>query len=456
MRSAAGVDDLPGSVASGRRVIPASVAATTLEWYAVFLYGTASAFVFGRHFFPAATPLRGTLLALSTWAIGFLARPVGAAAFGHVGDRLGRRPALSLSLLVSGIATVLIGCLPTSAQAGVAAPVLLVLLRLAQGFGLGGGWGGATVLAVEHASGDRRGWSGSWPQVGSYAGLLLSTLAFVAVQAVTSEAQFVRWGWRLPFLGGVLLIGLAVYVRRRLPESPPFSRLQEREFGVRAPVVRVLRTRPRQVVLATGMRIGESGALYVVTVFVLASGAERLGVTRTTMLPGVLLATLVGLATTPFFGRLSDQVGRRPLYLAGSMGLVVLSPLFFALIDGGSGPVVWVAVILVVNLAHDLMYGAQAAWFCELFDLRVRYSGVSVASQVGAALGGGLAPLVASWSLEAAGIAGVTFCLAVLGLVSFLSAWFADETAGTDIDVDRPSEEGELADNHRDRPVAER
>jgi MFS transporter, MHS family, shikimate and dehydroshikimate transport protein len=456
MRSAAGVDDLPESVASGRRVVPASVAATTLEWYAVFLYGTASAFVFGRHFFPAATPLRGTLLALSTWVIGFLARPVGAVLFGHVGDRLGRRPALSLSLLVSGIATVLIGCLPTSAQVGVAAPVLLVALRLAQGVGLGGGWGGATLLAVEHASPARRGRNGSWPQVGTYAGLLLSTLAFVAVQAATSNAQFVRWGWRLPFLGGVLLLVLAVYVRRRLPESPLFSRLQEREFGVRAPVTRVLRTRPRQVALVTGMRVGESGALYLLTVFVLTSGAQRLDMPRTTMLPGVLVATLLGLVTTPFFGRLSDRVGRRPLYLAGSAGLVVLSPLFFALLDDGSGPVVWLAVILGVNLAHDLMYGPQAAWFCELFETRVRYSGVSVGSQVGAALGGGLAPLVAIWSLATAGAAGVVVCLAVFGLVSFLSAWFTGETAEADIHMDRRSEEGELADDERGHPVAER
>jgi MFS family permease len=191
------------------------------------------------------------------------------------------------------------------------------------------------------------------------------------------------------------------------------------------------------------MRIGESGALYLLTVFVVSSGAQQLGVPRTAMLAGVLVATLVGLITTPYFGRLSDRVGRRPLYLAGSAGLIVLSPLFFSVIDGGSPPVVWLAAILGVNLAHDLMYGPQAAWFCELFDTRVRYSGVSVGSQVGAALGGGLALLVASWSLDTARGAGVIICLAVFGLVSFLSAWFAGETAGADIDVDRPSEDGD-------------
>jgi MFS family permease len=331
-----------------------------------------------------------------------------------------------------------------------------VFLRLVQGVGLGGGWGGATLLVVERGPAARRGWNGAWPQVGTYAGLLLSTLAFVAAQAVTSEAQFVRWGWRLPFLGGVLLLVLAVYVRRRLPESPLFSRLREREFADRAPFTRVLRTRPRQVVLATGMRIGESGALYLLTVFVLTSGARRLGAPRTAMLAGVLVTTVLGLVTTPFFGRLSDRVGRRPLYLAGSTGLVVLSPLIFALLDGGSAPAIWLALVLGVNLAHDLMYGPQAAWFCELFDTRVRYSGVSVASQVGAALGGGLGALAASWSLDQAGVAGAVVCLAVFGLVSFLSAWFTGETAGTDIDVDRPSEEGELADAERGHPVAER
>jgi MFS family permease len=456
MRSTAGVDDPPDRTLSNRRVVSASVAATTLEWYAVFLYGTASAFVFSRLFFPAATPLRGTLLALSTYAVGFFARPIGGVVFGHVGDRLGRRPALSLSLLVTGASTVLIGCLPTSVQVGVAAPVLLVVLRLLQGIGLGGGWGGATLLAVEHAPSGRRGWNGSWPQVGTYAGLLLSTLASVAVQAFTSEAQFVRWGWRLPFLAGAALVVMALYVRRRVPESPMFARLEEREFGVRAPVARVLRSHPRQVLLATGMRIGESGSLYLLTIFILTYGPQRLGLPRVTLLAGVVLTTMLGLFTTPFFGGLSDRLGRRPLYLAGSVGLLVVSLPFFRLLDSGSAPLIWLAIVLGVNLAHDLMYGPQAAWFCEMFDTRTRYSGVSLGAQLGAALGGGLAPLIAAWALASADVAGIIVYTAMLGLTSFVSAWFAEETARADIDADQPEEWELIETGERGPPVNRR
>jgi MFS transporter, MHS family, shikimate and dehydroshikimate transport protein len=439
-----------------RRVVTASAAATTLEWYAVFLFGTASAFVFGRLFFPAATPLRGTLLALSTYAVGFVARPVGAMVFGHLGDRLGRRPALSLSLLVTGAATVLIGCLPTSAQVGVAAPVLLVLLRLLQGVGLGGGWGGATLLAVEHAPAGRRGRDGAWPQAGAYAGLLLSTLASVAAQALTSDAQFLRWGWRLPFLAGAVLIAMALYVRRRVPESPLFARLAEREFGLRAPVAQVLRARPRQVLLVAGMKLGESGSLYLLTIFILAYGPRRLDVPRVTLLAGVVLATVFGLITTPLFGGLSDRVGRRPLSLAGAAALLVVALPFFSLLDSGSVPLTWLAILVGVNLAHDLMYGPQAAWFCELFGTRVRYSGASVGAQLGAALGGGLAPLVASWSLATAGVAAPVAYLSALALVAFLSAWFAEETVSADIDADEPEEQELAGAEERGPPLSQR
>jgi MFS transporter, MHS family, shikimate and dehydroshikimate transport protein len=433
MRSTADLADLPGGTDVHERVVTASFVASTLEWYAVFLYGTAAALVFNRLFFPATTPMRGTLLALSTYAIGFAARPIGGIVFGHVGDRMGRKPALAGSLLVTGVATVLIGCLPSSVQVGAAAPVVLVVLRFLQGFGLGGEWGGATLLAVEHAPPGRRGWNGSWPQAGTYAGLFLSTLAFVAAQALTTDAQFVAWGWRIPFLAGAALVGMAIYVRRRVPESPAFTGAEEYWSLVRAPITSVLRSHRRQVLLAMGMRVGESGSIYILTVFVLTYGPRRLGVPAATMLAGVVLATLLGLATTPFFGRLSDRLGRRPLYLAGAAGMLLLSLPFFRLIEAGSALMTWLAIIVGVNLAHDLMYGPQAAWFSELFDPRVRYSGASLGIQFGTVLGGGLAPLITTWLLAAADAAALALYLAVIALISFVSAWFAPETFRAEI-----------------------
>jgi MFS family permease len=423
-----------------RRVVTASFTATTLEWYGVFLYGTAAALVFNRLFFPASTPLRGTLLALSTNAVALIARPLGGLAFGRVGDRVGRRPALVSSLLVTGVATVLIGCLPTAHQVGVAAPALLVLLRFAQGFGLGGEWGGATLLAVEHAPPGRRGWSGSWPQAGVYAGLLLSTVVYVAAQALISDAQFLAWGWRVPFLAGAAVALMALYVQRRVPESPAFTRLMEDGTEAWTPVVDVLRRYPRQLLLAIGMRAGESGGLYVLTVFVLTYGPRQLGLPQVTMLAGIVLATLLGLLTVPLFGGLSDRLGRRPLSLTGATGLLLLAFPFFRLLETGSTPLIWLVIIVGVNLAHDLMYGPQAAWFAELFSTRLRCSGVSIATQVGSALGGGLAPLVTTWALATVGVGGVVLYLAVIALISFLSAWYAPETFRADIAADRPEE----------------
>ena len=438
MRSTADIDEAGARTAPVGGVVGTAFTAATLEWYTLFLYGTAAAFVFNRLFFPTTSPLRGTLLALSTYSAGLLARPVGGVVFGQLGDRHGRKPALVRSLLVTGVATVLIGCLPSAARIGVSAPVLLVLLHFAQGLGVGGGWGATVLLAVEDAPSRTRGWNGAWPQAGAYAGLLASTVVVVVAQAVTSEAQFVAWGWRLPFLAGASLLVMAWYLQRHLSETSVFARTEPHLDMQRAPILEVIRSHPRELLLATGMRAGESASLYVFAVFLLTYGPQRLGIPRPTMLAGVVLATLVGLASTPLFGWLSDRLGRRPVSLAGAAGLLLVSLPFFSLVETRSRPLIWLAVVVAVNVAHDLLYGPQAAWFSELFATASRYSGVSVATQLGSLLGGGLAPLLAVWALDRADVDGVVVYAYAVALLAFVCAWFAPETLGSDLDADLP------------------
>jgi MFS transporter, MHS family, shikimate and dehydroshikimate transport protein len=307
-----------GERSSIRQVAAASFIGTTIEWYDFFLYGTAAALVFNKLFFPEFSPLAGTLLAFSTYAVGFLARPIGGIVIGHYGDKIGRKSMLILSLLIMGIATFLIGLLPTYNAIGVAAPILLVILRLAQGFGVGGEWGGAVVLAVEHAPPGKRGFYGAWPQMGVPAGLLLSTGVFTLFNASLSDAAFLSWGWRVPFLLSIVLVAVGLFIRLRIMETPAFQRVKDTRSEARMPVIEVIRTHPRNVLLAMGMRIAENGVFYVFTVFSLTYGTQVLGVPRTTVLIGVLIAAAVGLFAMPYFGWLSDRVGRRPLYLGGA------------------------------------------------------------------------------------------------------------------------------------------
>ena len=309
-----------GKTRSIKSVAAASFIGTTIEWYDFFLYGTAAALVFGDLFFPDAEPLIGTLLALSTYAVGFAARPLGGIVFGHFGDRVGRKSMLVISLLIMGTATFLIGCLPTHSSIGILAPILLVTLRFAQGIGVGGEWGGAVLMSVEHAPKGRRGFFGSWPQMGVPAGLLISTLVFLLVQSRTSEAAFASWGWRVPFLASAILVIVGLVIRLKLMESPAFERVKETETEAKMPIVDVVRKYPRNVLTAMGMRMGENGVFYLLTVFVYVYGEEELGLDKNTMLTGVVIAAALGLITVPLWGSLSDRVGRRPLYLAGAAG----------------------------------------------------------------------------------------------------------------------------------------
>jgi MFS transporter, MHS family, shikimate and dehydroshikimate transport protein len=421
----------PQQGSSIRAVIVASFIGTTIEWYDFFLYGTAAALVFNRLFFPTLAPLAGTLSAYGTFAAGFVARPLGGAIFGHYGDRLGRKRMLVWSLLIMGVATALIGILPGYATLGVWAPVLLVALRFVQGIGVGGEWGGAVLMAVEHSGGARRGLHGSWPQMGVPAGLLLSTGVFALVAGRMPEADFVRWGWRVPFLLSVLLIAVGLFVRLRLLETPAFRRLGA-EAIPRAPLLEVLREHPREIVVGMGMRFAQNVLFYVYTVFVLSYGEKTLGYSKGTMLLGLAISATVGLFTIPAFGALSDRVGRRPVYLAGGILSLLYAFPFFWLLDRGPG-FVGLAIVLGLNLGQDMMYGPQAAYFSELFATRVRYSGASLIYQLTSVFSGGLAPFIATLLLASYGASAVAGYMAASCLLTVIATWYAPETHGVEL-----------------------
>jgi MFS transporter, MHS family, shikimate and dehydroshikimate transport protein len=439
-----------GETQSLRQVALASFIGTTIEWYDFFLYGTAAALIFNELFFPNAEPAIGTLAAFATFGVGFAARPVGGIVFGHFGDRIGRKSMLVLSLLIMGVATAAIGLLPTYAAIGIAAPVLLVVLRMLQGIGVGGEWGGAVLMSVEHAPKGKRGLYGAFPQMGVPAGLFLSTVVFAVMQAATSEAQFTSWGWRVPFLFSILLVGVGLFIRMRIMESPAFQKVKDSGTEAPKPIVDVVKTHPREVLVAMGMRISENGIFYVYTVFVLAYGEEHLKLGKSTMLTGVAIAAAVGLLTIPLWGRLSDRYGRKKLYMAGAVFSTLFCFPFFALVDTKEPVLIWLAIVLGVNVGHDLMYGPQAAYYSELFGTRVRYSGASLGYQLASVFAGGFAPLIAT-ALLAAGVGSPTLValyMVGMGLISVVATLYATETFEKDMHEDE-HEERELVRERR-------
>lgn len=417
-----------GDLRSIRPIILASFIGTTIEWYDFFLYGTAAALVFNRLFFPNVDPLIGTLSSFGTFAVGFVARPFGGVIFGHYGDRLGRKAMLVYSLLIMGTATFLIGLLPTYGTIGLWAPVLLVVLRCAQGIGVGGEWGGAVLMAVEHSPHGRRGLSGSWPQMGVPAGLFLSTVVFAICSTQMSDEQFLAWGWRLPFLLSVALVAVGIFIRLAIMETPAFTNLSASGRREARPVVTALRTHRRSLLLAMGMRLAENGLFYVYTVFVLSYGPAQLGLERNTMLTGVTLAALSGLVAIPLYGALSDRVGRRPVYLFGAAFSLLYALPFFLLLETRSASVVWLAIVVGVAVGHNAMYGPQAAYFSELFGASVRYSGASIAYQLASVVSGGLAPFIATALLAWRGKEAVAAYMMVLAAITLVSTYLADET----------------------------
>jgi metabolite-proton symporter len=420
-----------------RKVAIASFIGTAIEWYDFFLYGTASALIFARLFFPTNDPYAGILASYGTYAVGFAARPIGGIVCGHFGDRIGRKSMLVLTLLIMGIATFLIGLLPTYEQIGIWAPILLVVLRIAQGFGIGGEWGGAVLMAVEHSPGNRRGFYGSWPQIGVPAGLLLATGVFALITRLPDEALF-SWGWRVAFLASALLVAVGVFIRMAVVEPPVFARLKQTAAAAKRPVIDALRHHPKSVLLAMGARVAENGAFYIFTVFVLNYAIQpEIGFTRASVLTAVAIAAAVELFTIPAFGLLSDFAGRRPVYLLGAILTALFAFPFFWLIQTGQRG--WLTVAIVAPLlAHSAMYGPQASFFSELFGTRVRYSGASLGYQLASVIAGGFSPLIATSLLHRyKHFWPIAVFIIGLSMISAISVYLAAETAHRDIDEER-------------------
>ncbi|MCY0962628.1 MFS transporter [Streptomyces sp. H27-H5] len=425
-----------------RKIVAASLIGTTIEWYDFFLYGSAAALVFNKLFFPTADPLTGTLIAFVTYAIGFLARPLGGVVFGHFGDKVGRKKLLVLSLLLMGGATFAMGLLPTYGAIGVGAPVLLTVLRLVQGFALGGEWGGAVLIVSEHGGDEHRGFWASWPQSGAPGGNLLATGVLALLASVQSEAAFLAWGWRVPFLLSGVLVIAGLWIRISVSESPVFLAAQAkaaaeaRASGAvarKAPVVEVFRKSWREVLTAIGTRFGENISYYVLTSFLLVYVTTHLGMSKGTALNAVLIGSAVHFVTIPAWGALSDRVGRRPVTMIGSVGMALWAFAFFALVDSRSFLVITVAVTVGL-LLHGAMYGPQAAFISEMFDTRVRYSGASMGSQLASIVAGALAPIIAVELLKDYGSSlPVSVYLCAAAVVTTFTVFIAKETRGRDL-----------------------
>ncbi|MEV4321504.1 MFS transporter [Microbispora rosea] len=422
------------------KVVGASLIGTTIEWYDFFLYGSAAALVFNKLFFPTEDELTGTLLAFLTYAVGFVARPLGGLVFGHYGDRLGRKRLLVISLLMMGGSTFLIGCLPTYAALGAGAPLLLTLLRLVQGFALGGEWGGAVLLVSEHGDPRNRGFWASWPQAGAPGGNLIATGVLALLAAVQSEEAFLAWGWRIAFLLSGVLVLIGLWIRLTVTESPVFQQALERqEPAPQAPIIGVLRHHWRDVLVAMGARMAENVSYYVITAFVLVYGTTTAGLPKGTVLNAVLIGSAIHFVTIPLWGALSDRIGRRPVYLLGAAAVGLWAFAFFPLIDTKNFALVTVAVTVGLVL-HGAMYGPQAAFFSELFATRMRYSGVSIGYQLASIAAGGVAPLIAVALLDAYGSSvPISVYVVAAAILTIIAVIASRETRDRDLSAIEPT-----------------
>ena len=433
-----------------RKVALAAMAGSAIEWYDFFIYLTAAALVFGPLYFPGSSEVAGVLASFSTAAVGFVARPIGGILFGHFGDRLGRKPTLVIALLTMGTATTLVGLLPTYATIGVAAPILLFVLRFLQGLAVGGQWGGAVLLATEYAPEDRRGFYGSFAQAGVPVGLLLGNTVFLVISAIVGEQAFGAWAWRIPFLLSIILIAVALYIQLRLEDTPVFRQLEERqhedeEAESSSPVLEVLRDHPKQVLLAGGAFFVVNGGFYVLITGMLDYGTRTLGVSENAMLTAVLVSAVVEGIAIVGMSALSDRVGRRPVFMSGAVLLGLWAFPLFWLVNTGSIPLIIVS-LCIAQFFLGMMYGPQAALFSEMFSARVRYSGASIGYQGASVFAGGLAPIIMVWLLETTGTSlSVSVYMFLMAAVTFFSVYLITETYEDEMTRDQVRETEEAA-----------
>ena len=439
------------------KVALAACAGSSIEWYDFFIYGTAAALVFPSLFFPESSALAGTLASFATFSVGFFARPVGGIIFGHFGDKVGRKRALVTALLMMGTATTLIGLMPTYATIGVMAPIILVLLRFVQGLAVGGQWGGAVLLATESAPREKRGFYGSFAQIGVPVGVILANLLFLLVNAVVAPEAFASWGWRVPFVMSIVLIGIGLYIQLRLEDTPAFRHLQEyrethqteaereeaRAVAQKSPILDAFREYPKEIALAAGAFVAINANFYIFITFIIAYGTnpDILGLPQGTMLAAVLIASVFQIPALLYSARLTDRIGRRGLYMLGAILLGVWSFILWPLVNTES--FILITLGLVVGQGFlSMMYGPQAAFYSEIFTTRVRYSGASLGYQIGAIFGGALAPLIATYLLAAFGSwVAIAVYMALLCAITCASVYLLTETYRTDVDDARmPSE----------------
>lgn len=411
-----------------RTVVASSILGTTVEWYDFFLYGIAAGLVFNKLFFPSAEPLVGTLLAFATFAIGFVARPVGGLIFGHIGDRVGRKKTLVATMIIMGVATFLIGAVPSYGTIGVAAPILLVILRLAQGAAIGGEWGGAVLMAVEYAPQGKRGYYGSLPQIGLALGLMLGTGVFATLNSTMSSEQFLAFGWRIAFMLSLILVAVGVFVRLKVMETPAFRMLEKAEERSEVPVLDLIKAPQsrRNLLLGMGSRWAEGVAFNTWAVFAITYGTVTLHMSRQTILISVMAAAATMVFFIPMYGKLTDRYDARKLFALGVVAITATTYPAFVLLGTGKTSVVLITIVIILGVLYPMAYGPQPLLYAELFPTKVRYSGISVVYQLSGVVASGLTPLILTYLLRAAGggismIVAYIFAVGVISTVSTLA-----------------------------------